>query len=225
MTLGKNQTSGGAAAAGWLLRLRDWAKRLVEWIFSQTVPIVGCWRFERKHAPRLVAAEQSDELAEEYRGYLDVERVKLEQSHEIELRRRAAVQQRVQQNATVAVVTGLLGGALALLGNHVFENSDSLVTLLRVLLTFVVAWVVMSGVSAIRAIRVERQFDHWLQTRDVDPAREATDVAQRTILVKMILLNQGYTLILANYALASHLSMRNALLAIGVIVLGVVWML
>jgi hypothetical protein len=224
MTVAENQTSGGAAATGRFPRLLDCARRLLEWIFSQTFPIVECWSFKRKHTPRLVAAEDSGELAEKYRGYLDVERDKLEQSHQIELRRRAVVQQRVQQNAAVATVIGFLGAGLALVGKDSFKDSDSLLSVLRVLLTFAVAWLVMSGLSAIQAIGIQRQFDHWLQTRDVGPPREATDIAQRTTLVKMILLNQGYTLIVTNYAMASHMSMRNAFFAMGAIVLAIVWM-
>ncbi|MBN2560474.1 MAG: hypothetical protein JXQ75_06050 [Phycisphaerae bacterium] len=203
----------------------DSFKRLATRFLRQIVPLLECWLFDRKHTPVLLAAARSAELDEAHRGYLDVGLEELQESHELEMRRRAAVQQRVQGNAaTIAVVTGLLAAGLALLKDDLFKQPDAPANLFRVILTAVVVWLVMSGSCAIRAIGVNRQYDRWLQTREPGSAVAGHDEVEKAKLVKMILLNQGYTLIVTNYAMASHISMRNAFVAMGVLVITILWL-
>ena len=200
----------------------DWLKQPCIWIVRQAVQIVDCWLIERRLTRALREAEQSPDLNRAQRRYLECELDELKESHEIELKRRAAVQQRVQGNATtIAVLTGLLVGGLALLNDDLFKNSESVGSLLPALLICVVVWLVMSGVSAIRVVGVQRQYDHWLQTREPADGPGAVPDGRKTTLVKMILLNQGYTIIVTNYATASHLSMRNAFVAMGGIVVAI----
>jgi hypothetical protein len=207
-----------------LARLLAWTRSVIMAVDTQMAPLLRCWLFERTLVRSLRAGESSGELSDADRCYLRVTREDLQESHEIELTRRAAIQQRVQGNAaTIAVVTGLLAGALALLNDELFKKSNCSANLLRLLLTCAVIWLVMSGLSAIRVVGIIRQWDHWLQTRDPPDKPEANDEREKTKLVKMILLNQGYTMIAANYATASHICMRNAFMAIGLVVVVVLW--
>ncbi len=205
--------------------MRSATKWTVRGVIRQFVPILYSWYFDFVYTRRLRQPEQCPVFAEQVSKYGNVGVGDLEKAHEIELKRRAVVQQRVQGNAaTIAVVTGLLAGALALLKDELFKNSDSLTTVMSVALTCVVVWLVMSGLSATRAVGIHPQCDHYLQTHDPANVPHGTSDPQKTNLLKMILLNQGYTLIITEYAMASHTSMRNAYLAAGGSAVAILWL-
>ena len=194
---------------------------------TEITPILRALWIEGKLKRKMRPEESSENLGEEHAHYIQLDLSELIASHEIELRRRAAVQQRVQTNAaTIAVSSGLITAALALLGDDakaVAEAKPVLLWLLRISFTCVVVSLLMSGLGAIRAIGIHMQYDNYIQNRVARIGAEGEDEAERTSYVKMILFNQGYNLIITNYAAASFKSMRNALLALALMLLAVVW--
>lgn len=196
-------------------------------ILGQALPLLWCVITEFSLRRNLGSAEEKGwQLREEDQAYLNVSLEDLQLSHEIELERRATAQQRVQGNAaTIAVVTSLLAAALAILKDDLTNDQDTVLigSWVRILLTGAVLWLVMSGISAIRTIGITKQFDNWLQTRDTSVEGGNEETLKKTRLIKMVLLNQGYTMIAMNNAIASFRSMRNAFLAMGIVVIMVLW--
>lgn len=202
--------------------------RLTIGVVRETLPIIFCWNIERKALRATRLSESELKLTDEERKYLNVENDELKESHEIELKRRAAIQQRVQGNAaTIAVVTGLFGVVLALLKEEVVSGNDAqlLVWVVRLLFTCVVASLIMSGVSAIRAVGISKVSDNWLETRHEKFGfeRKRPELAKKAKLIRMIRLNQQYNLNIMNYAHASHRSMRNALIGMGLVLVIILW--
>lgn len=210
-----------------LCRLTKTLVRVGGLVLGQGAPLLWCMVAELSLRRKLGSAEETGwQLREEDQAYLSVSLQDLQMSHEIELKRRAAAQQRVQGNAsTIAVVTSLLAAALAILKNDLTNVGDSvsITRWVRILLTGAVLWLVMSGISAIRTIGITKQFDYWLQTREAALESANEETLKKMRLIKMILLNQGYTMIAMNNAIASFRSMRNAFMAMGIVVIMVLW--
>lgn len=213
------------------LRVSRWLCRavfvVITRLFDEIAPLLPALLRERTVKRNIRALQSSGELGDEYADYAKLHKSDLIASHQIELRRRAALQQRVQFNAaTIAVSASMITAALAFLGGNVVAATNgnaALLWLLRISFTCLVISLLMSGLGAIRAVGVRRQCDNYLQSRARRNDAEHEDESERIDYVRMILLNQGYNLIIAYHADASFKSMRNALLALAFMLLAVVW--
>lgn len=183
-------------------------RKLLMHTVRETIPIVSCVNQELATKANL-HPDNAQAIQDCAREFTDRRWSDILDAHRLELTRRASIRQRVQSNANiVAVLVGVLSaGATLLPGTRVAGFSAFIVFLL----TLVIVSLAMSAFCAIRAITVEHESDRWLQERFGAKRGVGVTDAEKLRVSMMILVNQGHTLIIANYAGASHTCMRNAI--------------
>jgi hypothetical protein len=196
-------------------------RRAVRWlwvctdrlILSQTVPALSCLSIHWTISKRIKSERESFDLSEEMRMYVDLTLEDLRDSHKIELARREQFQRKAQSYlmaVTIATsfVLGFLG--LALKSQSTSDASAHIPLAVKVLLLVGVGSLVMSAFTALRVIAPTEAFDLWLQARSVNESEEQ----QKGRLIKLIHLNQAYSLIAAPYVRASYVGMRNGIIVV-----------
>jgi len=218
--------NGGDTKRG-LLDIKAWLNRAFRQMLLQTVPIVECVRIEYQQKREIARQEQSTDLTEEMQKHMVLPIEELKEAHELEIKRRAQVQDRVKANAgTITVTTTLVLAALAISIQRTVEPStgDQWSWQTNVLFVLTVGSLVLSGLSAVRAIATSKICDNWLQMRIAPFGMESPQDDEKARFIRMIHLNQRYNGIITNYASASYTGLRNAfILLIPLVVTAMIW--
>jgi len=200
-----------------LTKLLRWLGVSTFAIARQTIPVLTCVCFELRIRRRIKIEETTHELNDDMEQYVVLELDSLGSAHRLELERREQLRRNAQGNlAAITVAMSFIFGVIGIFGNSSIPAVDtSIVIAVRVCGAVAVLSFLMSAVSAMRALAPAKVYDMWLQARLRPCGRSSPEGDEKARLIKAVFLNQGYNLILANYADASNIGMRNGVVAVG----------
>jgi hypothetical protein len=193
-------------------------------VLRQLCPIIFCYRFEADIRRRIRNAEEVAGLPPGWEIYMAATLKEIRKSHSVELKRREGLQSKAQAILTTATLASAFGlGVVGLLASSTSQlRMPYQVYPLLLFATLGVLSLSMSAICAVRGSGVGQLYDFYLAERAStvtynQPTKRDNLKAQT---IKMILLNEGWSLVVANFAHAAGASMRNGVICIA---LAIVW--
>jgi hypothetical protein len=196
-----------------LSRVFAQAKRLLWFFVRQLLPFVIAIVVEWKY--RRIASEQAKtvELTDQMNACFPLDLDELKESHQLELDRREQLRKNAQLN--------LGAGTLATTIIFAVAKQDTYAVLSHLTSTIAAAcalgFMIATALSALRACDTMPVNDMWLQLRVYPFGQNNPELDKKAKFIKATFLNQAGNLIIANWAEASSIGMRNAIIAIGVV--------
>lgn len=200
----------------WRLLL-DVSHKIAMVIVAQLAPLLLSYIIKARVHRAASVVEDADGIPPEYQSLLAIKLEDLRSAHRLELDRRKKLESKAQSNLTAAALASGFGlGALTLMArNDYFKSLATLVPFI-IFVGFAVVQLSSAAISAVHATGVERMYDmfieEYLSTSTYGQADDETN--QKAQFIKMTKLNEAYTLIVANFAHASELGMRNGIISL-----------
>lgn len=205
---------------GWISK---WTKYIAREIFSfivrQILPILFAVYTNLVLKKKIVAESKTSYLNEDMEPYLSLKIQSLQEAHQLELNRRDQLRKSAQLNLGASTLAVTIAFAIVKHDSYDFMHHS----ISAIVAVFAVASLIMASLCALRASEIMAVNDMWLQMRIYKFDRMTPEGDEKAKLIKATLLNQGGNLIVANYAEASSISMRNAIVAIGVVLIVGLW--
>ena len=195
-----------------------WLSRILE----QSAPFVAAFFATRRLRRRIKRAKASGGFRTKAELLARVGLERIESAHELEITRRAHLQQRSQTNLQLtALIVWLSFGAIGLMNGDepLLDGGAAVVT--ATLSCIAIIYLIASALCAARAIGVGRVHDRYLQVLEQFHGDQIDRSGEREYLAMCVLLNQGEILEVTNYADASFKSLRNGIATLG-FVLGLI---
>ena len=146
----------------------------------------------------------------------------LKEAHEIELKRREEFRKHAQNNlVTITLSLTFVFGTAQIYAKATDSNETqtALSLLVRSIAIFSILSFYMSALSSMKIIGPTKIYDVWLQTLEQSYGRNSPEEDKKAKLIKIINLNQAYTLIVSNYSRSSDIGLRNGAFGVGVVLL------
>jgi hypothetical protein len=194
---------------------------LVFAFLRQVFPYFLCIWIEWRLRRQIAVEEATPALNADMEEYISLDMASIESAHRLELERREQLRKNAQANlAAVTVALTFAFGMFGVMTNQYLEfPKEWFGWFVRGLGAFGVVSLLLSAISAVRALAPSRFYDMWLQTYKNSAGRQTAEGEKKAKLIKAIFLNQGHTLIIANHGSASSTGMRNGVVAIGITLL------
>lgn len=203
----------------WLSHCLTCVWNVVLWLLNQVVPIVLAVWVEIRLGRGLSQQGGTITLTDEMDACLDLPIEEIKESHQLEIERLDQLRKTAQLNLGANALAVTIAFALV---RH-DEVTLSLNLFSASLAVFGVVSLIMSAVCALRANQVMPLHRMWLQLRTFPFGQHTPEWDEKAKLVKATFLTQDGNLIVSNYASASSVCMRNAVLAIGVLLISAIW--
>jgi hypothetical protein len=164
---------------------------------------------------RITAQRQTVELTDEMNQCFPLDLDELKEAHQLEIDRREQLRKNAQLNLGASTLATTIAFALSKQDAFVVLNHWSCVFFAACAVFYLSA----TALSALRACDTMAVNDLWLQFRVYPFGQDTVELDKKAKLIKSTFLNQAGNLIVANYAEASSIGMRNAIVAIGYVLI------
>lgn len=201
------------------IALLNFGKRAGYAVASQIVPVVACYGILPGIRRSVEALEAEIGLPPELEAYMEVSTEELKEAHQLELDRRAKLQAKSQANLTTATLASAFGvGTITLIAKNgdYFCVRGAMVAFI-IFAIFSILSLCISAFCAVQGNGVGQVYDLYLLERlsTATYKRATPDENRKAQLIKMIILNQAWTLVVAAFTFASSVAMRNGVIGIG----------
>jgi hypothetical protein len=194
----------------------------------ELAPFLSALRANHRIGLRLAEKEQLVELDEEMREYLALDLSEIQSAYELHRARRESLLSKARVNVVgiTLALTFIFGAMGAIAPEHSQSTHASrrrrrsqktaLFYIEHGLVASSCLYLLIGGLCALRALRVERSHDLWLHTRlhRFANSENEQDDGKKSRLILVIKLSEDQALIHANLLDTSYVCLRNGIMAI-----------
>lgn len=181
-------------------------------MLDEILPYAGAWVAQRRLVEEIRPMIETGELPPDRERYVEIDLGTLERLHASEKDRKKGIEEKAKANLVAVTVSfALLSSVIGLLreGNSFIKHGALGITLTIFLAVGLIS-LLLGGLAALRALRVDQMCDLYIQTEY--RLLGAPETERKRELVLAISINERITNIRSNFVDASYTHIRNGIL-------------